>query len=81
MVGDTVRPANSAKIDRIMIADLRFPIIRHHLPMFGIVIIAGEIKMIEIQSDIEPFHRGLQYAKPLGNDFFTNPITGDNCNI
>ena len=49
--------------------------------MFGIVIIAGEIKMIEIQIDIESFHRGLQYAKPLGNDFFTNPITGDNCNI
>ena len=81
MVRDFFRPANSAKIDGIVIPDLLFPIVGHHLPMFGIIVIAGKIKMIEMQIDIETRHCGLQHAQPFRNYFFANTITGDHRDI
>ena len=41
----------------------------------------AKIKMIKMQIDIEPRHRGLQHAQPFRNNFFAYTITGDHRDI
>src|SRR3981189_2566252 len=43
-----LRPTGRAKIDRIVLADLLLPVLRHHLAMLFIIIVRGEVEMIEL---------------------------------
>ena len=63
MVWNFFRKTDSAEEDRVMTADLVFPVFRQHVAMLGVIIVAGKIEMIVIQIDVEPAGHRLKNTK------------------
>jgi hypothetical protein len=80
MVGDLLGPADRAKINRIMSANLVFPVVRQHLAVLFEIVPAGKIEMIELQINAELHCGGLEHANALGHDLLANAVTRDDCN-
>ena len=64
-----------------MATDLCPPILGQHLAMTGVVIIAGEIKVIKMQVDIEFGSRRRESAQPLRHDLSADAVTSNYRNI
>ena len=79
MVRDLRRPAYRAEVNCVMPADLRFPIVGHHLAVFFVVIPRRKIEVIELQRNVEFFGSGFEHANAFRHHFFTNAVTGDHC--
>src|SRR5438045_4498490 len=67
-------PADRAEIDRIVLADLLLPVLRHHLAVLLVVLPAGEIAMIEMTADALLFRCPLKHPKSFRNYFLAAPI-------
>ena len=74
MVWNFFWKTDSAEEDRVMTADLVFPVFGQHVAMFGVIIVAGKIEMIVIQIDVEPADDRLE--TPFRHDFLTDTVTG-----
>src|SRR5262249_33534771 len=77
VVRDFRRPADRAEIDRIVHADLFFPVGRHHLAVLLVIVIRGEVEMIELHGDTVLLGRRLDDAQALGHHFLTDAVAGD----
>ncbi len=62
-----------------MAADLRLPVVRHHLAVLLVIIVAREVEMIELHGDAMLLGRGLDHAQPLGHDLLADAVAGDDC--
>ena len=81
MVWNFVRKPDGAEEDRVMTADLVFPVFGQHVAMFGVIIVAGKIEMIVIQIDVEPAGHGLKNTKSFRHDFLADAVTGNDRDI
>ncbi len=81
MIGDFVRKANRSKENSVMTANLILPIFGQHIPMFGVIIIAGKIKMIEMQIDIKFAGYGFKCTQALWNNLFADAVSCNHRNI
>ncbi|CFW34116.1 Uncharacterised protein [Bordetella pertussis] len=59
-----------------MAADLRGPVIGHHLAVARVVI-AAPVEMVPLEIDAETRGGRLQHAQPLGHDFLADAVAGD----
>src|SRR3546814_6617667 len=77
MVGHALGPADGAEEDRVMAADLRLPVVGHHLAMRQIIVARGEVERVEGEATaIFPFDR-FQHAQAFRNDFLADPVARD----
>ena len=76
MVGHLRGPADGAEEDRVVLADLLFPVLRHHRAVLQVVI-ARPVEVIELQLDLEPARRRVEDAQPLGHDLLADAVAGD----
>ena len=81
MIRNFLRPADRAEEQGIMPADLCLPVFRHHVAMLGIIVIAGEIEMVEMKRNVEPLGRGLKCSQPLRNHFLANAVARNDRDI
>ena len=72
-----VRPADGAEEDRVVAADLRLPVVRHHLPVFGVVVAGGEVEAVESKVDVEFVGGCFQHAQALRHDLLADAVAGD----
>ncbi len=69
VVGHLLGPAHGTEEDRIMMADVFFPIVRHHLAVPQVVVARCKVKLVELQREAILFGGGLQHAHAFGNHF------------
>ena len=81
MIGDLVGKSDRTEENRVMAANLFFPVLRQHITMFGVVVITREIEMIEMQIDAEFRRDRFQHTKPFRHDLLANPVTGDDRDV
>ena len=72
-----LRPADGAEEDRVMAADPRLPVVRHHAPVFGVVVAGGEVEGVERQIEIEAVGGGFEDAQALRHDLLADAVAGD----
>jgi hypothetical protein len=76
MVWDRRRPPNRTKKDSAVMANLIFPIRRHHLAVLEVVITRGKIKMVDGDRNSKPPSSLIEDPKALWHDFNTNTVAG-----
>ena len=77
MVGHGGRPAHRAEQDGVHAADLRFPVVGHHLAVLGEVVAAGPFDRRQRQLQAETLGGGGEYALTFGHHFLADAVTGD----
>ena len=77
VIGDFRGPADRAEIDRVVLADLRLPVLRHHLAVLLVIVPGREIEMIEMHGDAVLFRRRLQHAQALRHHFLADAVAGN----
>ncbi len=77
MVRHGFRPADGAEEDRVVAADLRLPVLRHHPAMGGVVVAGGEVEMVEGEVDLELAGGRFEDAQTLGHHFLADAVAGD----
>ncbi len=77
VVGHAVRHADGAEIDGVVLADLVFPILRHHAAVLFVIVATGEIEIVEPQLEAEFLRRGFEDAHALGHDLLANAVAGN----
>ncbi|MNR20306.1 hypothetical protein D3C85_1371400 [compost metagenome] len=63
-----------------MLADLRLPVVRHHLAVLG-VIVAAPVEMIPLELDAEARRHGIQHLQTFRHDFLANPVSRKHRNL
>ena len=71
------RPADRAEEDRVVLADLLLPVVRHHLAVLFVVVAGGEIEIVAAQLEAEFLRRGLQHAHALRHDLLADAVARD----
>ena len=74
MVGDLGRPANRAEIDRVMAADLRLPVFRHHDAVLGVIVVGGEIEPIELKFEAETLRDLFERADAFRHNLLADAV-------
>ena len=74
VVGNFRRPADRAEIDRVVLADLFLPVVRHHFLMLLVVVVGGEIEIVVAQFEAEFLGRGFQHAHALRHDLLADAV-------
>ncbi len=77
VIGNFRGPADRAEIDRVMLADLLFPVVRHHLAVLFVIVPRREIEMIEMHADAVFFRRGFQHAQAFRHHFLADAVAGN----
>src|SRR5690606_8651041 len=80
VVGHRVRPADGTEEDGFMAADLRGPVVGHHLAVLGVVI-AAPVEVVPLKIDAEAPRRGVQHAQAFGHHFLADAIAGNDCDL
>src|SRR5437667_41140 len=75
-----LRLADGAEIDRVMGADLRLPVVRHHLAVLFVIIVRREIEMVEMHLDPMLLRRRLQHAQAFRHHFLADAVAGNHRN-
>ncbi len=76
VVGDRRGPADRAVVDRLERGQLREPVVRHHLPVRGVVV-AAPVERREREIRAELARRGLDDAQALRHHFLADPVSRD----
>src|SRR3984893_13594018 len=77
VIRDLRRPADRAEIDRVVLADFRLPVLRHHLAVLFVIIPGREIEMVEMQADAMLPCGLLQHAQSFRHHFLADAVTGN----
>src|SRR5580704_1189297 len=72
--------AHRSEKNRVEGAKLREAVVGHHLARLDVGF-AAPIKMRERVFDSETFSCGFEYAQSFGNNFLSNAIAGNHCNL
>jgi hypothetical protein len=80
MVGHGGRPAHGAEEDGVHAADLRLPVVRHHLAGLGVPVAAGPVDGRDVQRDAEALRGRFEHAQALGHHFLADAVAGDGGN-
>src|SRR5258707_8558352 len=67
-------PADRAEIDRVVLADLFLPVVRHHLAVLFIIVPGREAKMIEMHADAVLFRCRLQHPQPFRHHLLADSV-------
>src|SRR5208283_3232034 len=80
VVGDHVRPADSAEKDSVIGLELSVPVLWQHLTVLLVVFDARPVEMTEL--DVDPVFTGggFQHPQSFRDHFLANPISRDDCN-
>ena len=73
-------PADGAKVNRIVAADLVFPVVRQHLTVALKVVAAGKIEMVELQRESKTASSGIEHTDAFRHDLLAYAVTGDHGN-
>ena len=57
MVGHPIGHADRAEIDRVVLADLLFPVLRHHAAVLFVIVAAGEVEIVQLAARSRIFSR------------------------
>src|SRR5690606_5592337 len=79
VIGNLIRPAYCAKEYCIMLANLRFPVVGHHLTVLLVIVARRKIKMIEMKSTIEFRRHCFKHAQALRHHLFADTVPGNDC--
>src|SRR3546814_5773366 len=71
---DLRRPADGAEIDGVVAADLRLPVVRHHLPVRRVVVARRELEHVETKVEVEAPRRRLEDAQALRHDLLADAV-------
>ena len=77
MIRDLRRPADRAEIDRVVLADFRLPVRRHHLAVLLVIIPGREVEMVEMHGHAVLFRRRLKHAQTFRDHFLADAVTGN----
>ncbi len=77
VIGHRLRPADGAEEDRVVAADLRLPIVGHHLPVREVIVAGSEFEFIDGQIEAVFFARGFEHAQTLGHHFLADAVAGN----
>ena len=77
MIRDFFWPADCAKIDRVMAADLIFPVVWQHFSVAFAVIPAGKIKVVKVQVNAKFSGGGIQHPQALGHHLFADAVASN----
>ena len=77
VIRDFRRPADRAEIDRVVLADFRLPVLRHHLAVLLVIVPGREVEMIEMHGHAVLFRRRLQHAQALRDHFLADAVAGN----
>ena len=77
VIRDFRRPADRAEIDRVVLADFRLPVLRHHLAVLLVIVPGREVEMIEMHRHAVLFRGRLQHAQALRDHFLADAVTGN----
>ena len=77
VIGDFRRPADRAEIDRVVLADLGLPVLRHHLAVLFVIVPGREVEMVEMHGDAVLFRGRLQHAQALRHHFLADAVAGN----
>src|SRR5579872_4885261 len=77
VIRDFCRPAHGAEINRVMLADLLFPVVRHHLAVLFVVVVGSEIEMIEMHGNAVLFRRGLNDTQTFRHHLLADSVAGN----
>ena len=80
VIRDFRRPADRTEIDRIVLADFRLPVLRHHLAVLFVIVPGSEVEMIEMNRHAVLFRSRLEHAQPLRDHFLADAVTGNDRN-
>ena len=70
-------PADRAEEDRVVLADLVLPVLRHHAAVLFVVVAGGEIEVVAAQLEAEFLGRRLQHAHALRHDLLADAVARD----
>ncbi len=77
VIRDLRRPADRAEVDRVVLADLFLPVVRHHLLMLLVIIVGREVEMILPQLEAEFLRGRLEHAHALRHDLLADAVAGN----
>jgi hypothetical protein len=80
VIRDFRRPTDRAEIDRVMLADFRLPVFRHHAAVLFVIVTAGKIEIVQAQLETELFRRNLEHPHAFGHDFLADTIARNDGN-
>lgn len=80
MVGHRGGPADRAEENGFVLADLRLPVVRHHLAVLGVVV-AAPIEMVPLEADAEALRDGIEHFQAFRDDLLPDPVPRDYCNF
>src|SRR6516165_10662627 len=61
-----------------MLADLLLPVVRHHLAVLFVIVVGGELEMIEMHGHAVLFRRSLEDAQALRHHFLADSVARNN---
>ena len=68
------RPADRAEEDRVMLADLLLPVLRHHAVVLGVVVVGGEIEPVLPHLEAELLRHRFQRAHAFRHDLLADAV-------
>ena len=77
MVRYARRPADRAEENRIVTTDPITPVGRHHRAVLFVVVAAGEVEVIQLQTDVETPRSRIERPQAFGHDFAPDAVAGD----
>ncbi len=77
VIGDLGRPADRTEIDRVVLADLRLPVLRHHLAVLFVIVPGSEVEMVEMHGNAVLFRGRFQHAQAFRDHFLADAVTGN----
>jgi hypothetical protein len=80
VVRDCRGPADRAEENRFMLADLCFPVVRHHLAVLGVVV-AAPVEMVPLEFDAKACRHRIQHLQAFRYDLFADAVSRKHCNL
>ena len=77
VIGNFRWPADRAEVNRIVLADLFLPVVRHHLAVLFVIVVGSEVEMIEMHGHAVLLRRRLDDAQALRHDLLADPVAGN----
>ena len=74
VIRDLRRPADRAEEDRVVLADLLLPVLRHHAFVLGVVVVGGEVEPVLPHLEAELLRHRLERAHALRHDLLADAV-------
>ena len=74
VIRDLRRPADRAEEDRVVLADLLLPVLRHHALVLGVVVVGGEVEPVLPHLEAELLRDRLERAHAFRHDLLADAV-------